>query len=496
MSKFNLTKTVLATALAVVLVPTTASAARVALGGHTKHAFEVTNLTGTNHPEADLNASFQYILEAGDILVGRSTGNINVRVTLTGAEFEAVPSIVITQGTIVGTASFATNVLSFVIAPPSAPGFTATELFNITAPSLATIKATNLNTLGSNVQASVDVRDTGTGTTLQSAANGSILIATQASKITLAASVDTTANVAGGKKTFTVAGGASDSRTVKLAGITTAAQADTTNTTTLVSAAGSTQADNIEAGVLNFQFDANGAASITPSLRDRLGVRVNFADTTGFTHVFVTTGTTCPTVVGLATPVNVAGTTAVLTLTGNQYAGEIDLSNASTESFSVCGRTNGTDVIGKQDVTTSANYNFLTARDTAFSTAVKTAGLVYDGSSQDVDFFNPSTNVNQQSFLRISNASTNTGLVTISGRCDNGTSVTNGTLTLAAQNSVLLTAQALAAGTGMTTALGTCSAGGKLRLNVTGEFSPMKVQNFVKSVTASGEITTNYNDEK
>ncbi len=496
MSKFKITKTVLATALAVALVPSIATAAKITLGAHTKHAFEVTNLTATNSPEAALNATFSYDLESGDILVGRNTGNVSVRVTLTGAEYNTtVPTIVYSQGTLVGSATVSAGVLSFVVTPPTGAGFATGAMFTITAPSLAVIKATTLQTLGNNVNAAVDVRDTNTAGTLQSAVNGSILISSQASKIDLAASVDSTANVAGGKKTFTVSGGAVDSRSVKLAGITTASQSGT-GATNLVSAAGSTMTTNIDSGTLDFMLDAVGAASVTQSLRDRLGVQVNFVDTTGFTHVFLTTGTSCPTVVGLATPVDVAGTTAVLVKTGNQYAGEIDVSSATGESFSVCGRTNGTDVIGKQDVTTSVRYNFLVARDTAFSTAVKTAGLIYDGSSQDVDFFNPSTNVNQQSFLRISNASSNSGLVTITGRCDNGTSVTNGTLTLASQNSILLTAQALAAGTGLTTALGTCSAGGKLRLDVTGEFSPMKVQNFVKSVTASGEITTNYNDEK
>ena len=39
---------------------------------------------------------------------------------------------------------------------------------------------------------------------------------------------------------------------------------------------------------------------------------------------------------------------------------------------------------------------------------------------------------------------------------------------------------------------GTCT--GKWRLNVTGEFSPMYVQNFLKNRLGSGEVNTNVND--
>jgi len=495
MSKFNISKTVLATAMAVVLVPGVAFAAKVVVGPHTKHAFEVTNLTGGLNPTADVNATYSYDLEAGDILIGRSAGNVSVRVTLTGALYNAVaPTVVPLQGsTLVGAPLVSANVLSFVLAPPAAPGFAAGPIFSITAPTLKTTNATVLNTLGGRVESSVDVRDTGTGTTLQSAVNGSVLIATQSSTLVIAAATTSTANVASGKKNFTPGPNNPDANNIKLAGITTNANPLVFPANVSAAGAGAVFVDNIDAN-LNFQFDAIGAASVTPSARDRLGVQVNFVDTTGFTHVFVTTGTACS--AGVVAPVDAAGTTAVLVKTGNQYAGEIDLSNASTESFSVCGRTDGVNPIKNQAVTTSAHYNFLTARDTVLGAAVTTSNIVFDGSSQDVDFFNPSSNVLQQSFLRVSNPTNTTGLVTITGRCDDGTQVTNATFTLLAQHSRLLTAQTLAAGTGLTTALGTCAAGGKLRLNVTGEFSPMKVQNFVKSVISSGEVTTNYNDEK
>ena len=68
------------------------------------------------------------------------------------------------------------------------------------------------------------------------------------------------------------------------------------------------------------------------------------------------------------------------------------------------------------------------------------------------------------------------------------------TLTLAACNSVLLTAADLANGAkGLSGAFTQCATG-KSRLTVTGEFAGMRVQNFLRNVTADGtQINTNVN---
>lgn len=491
MSKFTINKRVLASAMAAVLVPGLASAAVVTVGTGTKHAFEVTNQTVVT---AAVNTTFSYDLQAGDILIGRTGGNISVRVTLTGADYTGtVPSVTATQGALVGAPIVSGNVLSFVMAPPTAPGFTASALFTITAPTLATTAATALTTQGGNVVAAVDVRDTGTGSSLQTAVNGTVLTSTQASATSLAAATSTTASVASGKKSFItgIGSGFVDANNITLGVVTATANTGGINP---VMAAGSGIGDNIAGTSLNFQFDAIGTPSIAPSLRDRLGVQVNFVDTTGFSQVYLSS-TACAT--GTTTVVNAAAAETVLTPTGNTYAGEIDLTSATSQVFNICGRVNGTGVIKNQAVTASARINYINARDTLFNTATTVSNIGYDGTSVDVDWFNPSNNVQQLSMLRITNPSTTNGLVTITGRCDDGAATSGtATFTLLAGVSRLLSSQALASGAGLSTPLGTCGVAGKLRLNVTGEFANMKVQNFVKSALSSGEITTNVNNEK
>lgn len=489
MSKFTINKRVLAAAMAAVLVPSIASAAVVTLGvAGRNHAFEVTNQTVVT---AAVNSTFSYDLQAGDILIGRTAGNISVRVTLTGANYTGTaPTVVVPvgQGALVGGAIVSGNVLSFVITPAGG-GMTAASMFTITAQTLAVTAATALTTVGNNVVAAVDVRDSGTGITLQTAVTGNVLTSTQASVTTLAAATSTTASVASGKKLFIAGGGFVDPNNLTLGAVTANPNTGGANA---VQAFGSGITDNINAGSGAFEFDAVGGISITQSLRDRVSVQVNFADTTGFTQVYLSTAACA---IGTGVIANAAGTLAVLTQTGNQYAGSIDVSAATTQTYNICGRVNGTGVIKNQAVTASASIDYIVARDTAFTTAATISTIVYNGTSVDVDWFNPSTNVNQLSFLRVSNPSTTAGLVTITGLCDNGAATSGtATFTLAAGVSTLLTSQALASGAGLTTPLGTCGVAGKVRLNVTGEFAPMKVQNFVKTALSSGEVTTNVNN--
>ena len=122
--------------------------------------------------------------------------------------------------------------------------------------------------------------------------------------------------------------------------------------------------------------------------------------------------------------------------------------------------------------------------------------LAYNGPVVEVDHFNPASNANQISYLRVINPSAAAGLVTISGVCDNGTAQAPVTLTLAAGNAVLLTANDLATGAkGLSGAFTQCATG-KSRLTVTGEFNGMKVQNFLRNVTADGgQINTNVNNQ-
>ena len=498
MSNIN-KKTLLVAAMTAVLVPGMAFAAKVTVNGGTasKFAYEVTNLATGSNPTADLNYTFDYALEGGDLLVGRSTGNITVRVILTGAEFASLPTVVVpaNQGTAVGTATFSGNTLSFVMTPITS-GMIVGSLFTITAPSLKTNKATALNSLDGNIVAGVDVRDTTGGNTLQSTANGTVYTAKQASSITFGAAASTTVDVVGGKKKFTTGGGYVDANNVTLGTLT--AKQNVAAPTIQALGAGATFTDNIDAGTGEFQFDVTGAASVTASLRDRLYTEVNFTDTTGFAQVYLSTAA-CAT--GTTTVVDSAGVTAVLTKTGNQFAGELDLGVDGDNPVNICGRVNGTGIVKNQDITAAAKLNFLTARDTALSTATTIQTLKYNGASKQVYHVNPGSNTNQVSYLRISNTSTTTGNVSITGTCDNGVAGTQAAVfSLTAGNSVQLTSKQIEeGGAGGITAgqgigrPGTCT--GKWRMDVTGEFGTMELQNFLKNYTGSGEVNTNVNDK-
>jgi hypothetical protein len=89
--------------------------------------------------------------------------------------------------------------------------------------------------------------------------------------------------------------------------------------------------------------------------------------------------------------------------------------------------------------------------------------------------------------------------VRITGTCDSGTaSSTEVSFNLAGGNSIQLSSDDLENGSAKTggTKL-TFGAGctGKRRINVTGEFSPMTVQNFLRNENTGGTVNTNVNNE-
>lgn len=150
------------------------------------------------------------------------------------------------------------------------------------------------------------------------------------------------------------------------------------------------------------------------------------------------------------------------------------------------------------DATAISTQVTVTRKATSKTAAASGAALpmAYNGPVIDVDHFNPSSNANQVSYLRISNPSGAAGQVSISGVCDNGEAKSAVGLTLPAGQSILLTSAELENGApakGLATGLGACAVG-KYRLTVTGEFNNMKVQNFLRNVTSGGMINTNVNN--
>lgn len=184
--------------------------------------------------------------------------------------------------------------------------------------------------------------------------------------------------------------------------------------------------------------------------------------------------------------VNTAGDAVTFpdTLTGTKLA----------TNLTVCLRGNGSDVIVPQKISASVTVKPANAAASAKLTG-DLGEMKNNGTVVTVNNFNPASNTDQVSFLRISNLSSVDGKVSVDGTCDDGTKTpTTASMTLGKGKSVTLTSAALRDGTGMTAGMGACT--GKLRLSVTGEFGSMEVQGFTKSRISSGEVTTNVNNDE
>ena len=193
--------------------------------------------------------------------------------------------------------------------------------------------------------------------------------------------------------------------------------------------------------------------------------------------------------------VNTAGTTATL-------EDGVTVDDLQVTPF-VCLEANTEVVIADQDLSAAVVISQTGMEDSAEFEGDLTS-LAYNGSVTEVMFFNPASNVDQQSYLRISNTSGTSGLFTIDGVCDDGTATDPVSFTLAAGNSKLLTSQDVENGNatkGLTGATGSCTASGstgvtaKQRLTITGEVGGMEVQNFLRNGTSAGSINTNVNND-
>ncbi|WP_282276967.1 hypothetical protein [Stenotrophomonas sp. PS02297] len=118
--------------------------------------------------------------------------------------------------------------------------------------------------------------------------------------------------------------------------------------------------------------------------------------------------------------------------------------------------------------------------------------LLYNGPVVDVDAFNPGSNASQVSYLRITNPSGAVGNVTIDRYCDDGSKGTTSLSVGAGKTVALLASELENGGANVATGYGTCPAGQKARLTVTGEFLGMKVQNFLRNTSTI--INTNVNN--
>lgn len=242
------------------------------------------------------------------------------------------------------------------------------------------------------------------------------------------------------------------------------------------------------------------AVALAPALTNPMGlatgtatapVTIAGADLTAFKGtgaVYLATADTCPTTASIPATVAVNSLSAAISNTTTVAA-------VNTAGF-ICFNGNDTVAIPAQSISSSVAVAQLNTISAPSVTSTNLTAMSFNGSVANVKHFNPGSNVDQVSYLRVSNESSTAGLVSVAGICDSGVAApTTATFTLGAGQSRLLTSQTLEAGTGLTTAMGACATPGKLRLTVTGEFAPMAVQNFLRNNSSAGQINTNVNNE-
>jgi hypothetical protein len=255
--------------------------------------------------------------------------------------------------------------------------------------------------------------------------------------------------------------------------------------------AGTISIDNA-AGVTAW-LPGTGTADIIVSGDDFSAFKASAAAGNTPAKIYLATDATCVTQIGTAGVITADNKTA-------SFSGVVlnTLSGAAPFDANICFDSNSVTQIAKQDIKVSAVVKPGAAFIAYSKAATALSSMVYNGPVVNVYHFNPASNPGQTSYLRISNTSAIGGKVTIEGTCDNGVaSATPASFTLAAGNSVLLTSKDIEQGNaakGLASGLGPCAVGGKYRLVVTGEFSTMQVQNFLRNDVSAGTVNTNVNN--
>ncbi|WHZ19756.1 MAG: hypothetical protein OJF55_001905 [Rhodanobacteraceae bacterium] len=122
------------------------------------------------------------------------------------------------------------------------------------------------------------------------------------------------------------------------------------------------------------------------------------------------------------------------------------------------------------------------------SASANALAMQYNGPVQTVFAFNPATNSNQQSFLRISNTSAAAGLITLTAVDDSGHKAGPVTFTLGASQSIQLSSSDLENGNAAKGLTGSLGAGtGKWIVTVVGQVGSMEVTNLNRN-NSSGTL--------
>lgn len=257
-------------------------------------------------------------------------------------------------------------------------------------------------------------------------------------------------------------------------------------------------------------FNAGSVAiSLNPNLTNNMGLNLATATApvtvsgTDFSAFLVANGGSIT--LQSAAACDGSGTSVNAVVSGDNtsasVAGGTTAASVNTNS-NICFTADGVTIIDDQALSASTTVSQVGFTDSpAFTDDL--LSLIYNGAVKRVWHFNPSTNRDQQSYLRITNTSSTAGLFTIDGTCDDGSAGNSVTFTMAAGRSKLLTSDDIENGNatkGLTGAMGVCTADGatgttgKRRLVITGEVGSMEVQNFLRNGTSAGQINTNVNN--
>ena len=429
-----------------------------------------------------------------DLIIGRTVG-FSVRIDLQGgAEFAAAPATVPVGSALQAGANWTANLAAggtagdtfAVYSVQPAVGSTGVingPALNFAANSIAIQNVAGLGTAGGTVSATVTFADPGTAQPILTPVSAVIVrsanpLAYDVAGGDTASKIDVGTTGAPSKTRFSPTG--------SIGGATAANRFFDAGAASVgvVTGAGAVRAVNDATAA--FAWAAGDTVALT--LAGTFNAFLATTPANGASVTLVAAGTcNAPAVGG-----TIAGT---VTAAGVTFPASTQLSALGNGILCFTTPNNTTTQIDASSVATS-----VTVRRTA-TTKTATASdaalpLAYNGPVVEVDHFNPASNANQISYLRVINPSAAAGLVTISGVCDNGTAQAPVTLTLAAGNAVLLTANDLATGAkGLSGAFTQCATG-KSRLTVTGEFAGMRVQNFLRNVTADGtQINTNVNNQ-
>lgn len=458
-------------AVAAALAAPTAFAATVTVTAATENSNQfISNAVAATIPSATVGAT------ASDNYLGRTVG-YNVRVKLSSGKIATSPTIAAAGGAasaslITGTGAVGDT--EFVVrVVPNAAGTQVGEGFTISGMTVDNVAALGA---GGSISLSGSVYDPTTAIELPgSAFSKTVYTAKQGVAVTVTPNATPAVIDVGApssKKFFTTGGVGSGTNAVLF----------DAGSIAITDAAGVTA-----------WLPGTGTADITISGDDFSAFKTSAAAGNTAARIFLATDGTCGTQIGANGVISADNKKA--TFTGVVLS---TLSGAAPFDANICFDSNSVTAIPRQDITASAVVKPGAAFAAYTSPAAALASMVYNGPVVNVYHFNPASNPGQTSYLRISNTSAIGGKVTIDGTCDDGTAApASASFNLAAGNSVLLTSKDVENGNpakGVATGIGSCAAGGKFRLVVTGEFSTMQVQNFLRNDVTLGTVNTNVNN--